>query len=367
MNKILYVHIGTGKTGTTALQDFFLLNQEALRAAGINYCATGLVKNNHHLVCRNFERDNEATQQKVTENLLKLNFEIQESNCPFHLISSEYFPGMTREEILELSESMDAEVVPIVYLRRQDEFLESWYAQIVKAYNVKSDIHSLMHRLEKEKILDYRSLVEGWAVVNSGGIVRVRPYEKDSFIGGSIFSDFLSAIDSGVGLEALKIPVRDPNPSIRPAQIRMGMKLYDYCSEKQRKVIFSSFPEVKDSSRFFLSRSERQDLIDRYSSINAYVAKKFLGKELLFLELDAPEEKECSDFSFLEGFVLTLFMEYPESLQEIEEPLVKLLKLEAGNARNGDLQRAMDYLKLALLVRPDGPHIRNMLKSCINA
>ena len=56
MKKKLYLHIGMGKTGTTALQDFFAHNRQALGEMGISYPERGTMSNAHHLLSPHIPR-----------------------------------------------------------------------------------------------------------------------------------------------------------------------------------------------------------------------------------------------------------------------------------------------------------------------
>ena len=68
MKKTLYIHIGTGKTGTTAIQSFFDLNKIGLMKQGFKYIDSGRVGINHHLLCRNCLRSEEK-HEKVSDSL----------------------------------------------------------------------------------------------------------------------------------------------------------------------------------------------------------------------------------------------------------------------------------------------------------
>lgn len=369
MQKILYVHIGTGKTGTTALQDFFLLNSEKLQQLGVEYAKSGLVKNNHHLLCRNYLRKNDEVQANIRSNLNELNQEISESSSKSFLISSEYFPGLSPIEILELKNEIKAEIIPIVYLRRQDEFLESWYAQIVKAYQNRDSIYLLKDRLKKDGIFDYVTLTEDWSQVNDDKKIIVRAYEKEGFYKGNIFYDFVNALGLEINEGDLIFPSNDPNPSIKPNQIKLALELYDYCTPNQRKVLFSPIKNFRDKSAFFLSTSERQELIDEFYEINQKVALKYLGKNNLFInnlakvsDVDDNIITEC----FIDQFIYSLFFDNKEVLNIIEDPVIKFLKIESQKYRLLEMHDVeLRLLQLAFLVRPNGKHINELLNNCV--
>ena len=50
MKKNLILHIGMGKTGTSALQDFFWENRARLKKSGLCYPKYGAVSHAHHLL-----------------------------------------------------------------------------------------------------------------------------------------------------------------------------------------------------------------------------------------------------------------------------------------------------------------------------
>jgi len=52
--RTLWFHIGTPKTGTSALQLFFNMNREKLLALGVTYPDFGLVGNCHHRLGASF-------------------------------------------------------------------------------------------------------------------------------------------------------------------------------------------------------------------------------------------------------------------------------------------------------------------------
>ncbi len=56
MKKKLYLHIGMGKTGTTALQNFFWENRKALASHDICYPKRGTMANAHHLLSPHIPR-----------------------------------------------------------------------------------------------------------------------------------------------------------------------------------------------------------------------------------------------------------------------------------------------------------------------
>src|SRR3546814_3068970 len=67
MDKTLYIHIGTGKTGTTAIQDFLSVNNERLeRTLSLRYIQSVLRSGNHHAACLNRSEERRVGKEWVS-------------------------------------------------------------------------------------------------------------------------------------------------------------------------------------------------------------------------------------------------------------------------------------------------------------
>ena len=149
MKKILYIHIGTGKTGTSSIQNFLSENQKNGRLSkhfNTRYCFSGRPNINNILLCKNYQRGNEKTQELIDANIRELRKEIYQSSEQLFIISSEYFPGNTQDEIHELVNSV------------------SDICQVVKTTNIFLDIYKLKDRLykSKEQVLNYETNSRKW-------------------------------------------------------------------------------------------------------------------------------------------------------------------------------------------------------------
>ena len=165
--KALYIHIGTGKTGTSALQAFLHKNQAALKLNDFSYAQSGLDGENHHRACFNFARDEPNRRIETLQILTQLKTEIEKGNSNNYIISSENFPGLTTEEIQLIKKTLGDEVCIkfIVYIRRQDQYVESWYSQLIKTGENPGSIQDLYALLKREGFLSYFGLISKWESV----------------------------------------------------------------------------------------------------------------------------------------------------------------------------------------------------------
>lgn len=298
--KKLYMHLGTGKTGTTAIQELLDANADFLAEEhGILYASSGKRGINHHLLCANFQRTDPNVEQRVRHHLQELAQEIEQTDLHTVVVSSEYFPDVTAEEIESiylpiLSEV--AEIHPVLYLRRQDTFLESWYGQIAKAQTAgwAAGIHRLDERLRAAGIFDYLDHADRWARHTGDENTHVRPFERRQLVGEDAGYDFLDVLGIEDRTGIVPIPHRS-NPSLTRDQLILLQVLQaakiDAAVLKQ---LSDPFPELSDTgSRFLLSPEERQQVIDDHDDVNSEVARRFLGREDGRLFLDpGPVEAE---------------------------------------------------------------------------
>jgi len=282
MKKQLYIHIGTGKTGTTALQEFFVINDKLLEEKfALKYISNYRIDNAHHGLCINGFK---GEKNLINFRLNDLHKEILKSDYKYFLISSENFPGVSEEEIKDIYYkilSKDIDIHVIVYLRRQDEYLESWYAQVVKAdtKNINLNIHNLYKDLNKSKILNFYYLIEKWNKIISKDNIHVKVYEKQQFYKGNIFNDFMR-IFKIEDLEEFEFPKKDPNPSLTRDQILLIRAFVNAGLENfLDNVIKKPFSFKSNSSKYFLSPKERTELVLEYENINKQVAQKYLNRK----------------------------------------------------------------------------------------
>ena len=130
MQKNIFIHIGCGKTGSSALQVWISQNAEALSAAGINY-----VLNNERLEDYAISSGNGTPLIKAIKKrrLPKFLKPLLEDDAI--LFSSEMFQLLTEEEVCYLRDELDTLGVTahiIAYIRDVYDIMYSSYLQRVK-------------------------------------------------------------------------------------------------------------------------------------------------------------------------------------------------------------------------------------------
>jgi hypothetical protein len=293
--KTIYLHVGLHKTATTALQHFLYSNQQALLDAGIYYPKTGLVgKGMHHNIPGSlFHASHLKHSPKLDFNALLKTLTAEIKPHERILISSEVFSEPIERNRCRLFRDIADEVKIIIYLRRQDLYIESVYGFLVKIGKFSNSFSNFKY--EKVFNLDYRIKIEEWAALFGRENIIVRIYESGQFHGGTIFHDFMHTLGVPLGPE-FRLPPKRINVSLTRDLLELRILLNQLGTDN---AIVSSLEALsiqlkKEDPTLpygILSPEERKALLTKHADSNAWIANTFLGREdgILFYAPIQPE------------------------------------------------------------------------------
>jgi hypothetical protein len=296
VKKKIILHIGMGKTGTTALQDFFWENRGQLEKAGVFYPAYGAVAHAHQLLSpyRPKKKLKDQWPFKLPSEWMP---ELQKATHDRILLSSELIAWASADQVTEfcrcVQEHFDLTIV--IYVRRQDNIIMANYNQLVKAGSQRREIDKIW-----EKDLDrfnYRKIIAPWSECLGKAQIIVRPYEKQQFYGCDIRRDFMQHVFGAEVSAEYVMPSGNSNPRLNSLAITYKLHLCRLLEDRDQVARFnesllSYSGEAHDSSdnifldQPLLSPAVRSDIIERSSAINEYIAREYLGNPngKLFLE-----------------------------------------------------------------------------------
>lgn len=347
---MLFLHIGAGKTGTTAIQEFCLLNRNRLKSHGIKFPKLGLWGESHHLLGHAWGVG--WMPQDMMEKLIPSDIwhQAKRDYDKFgkdYLISSETLTTAfvqkpeSMQEIKQIFKGVPIKV--IFYMRRQDLHLESVYNQRIKTAltHEKLDLTRFPAFYNVHKFLTKVSEVFG-----RENII-LRPYEKEQFENQNIFDDFLV---NGLGIhdtKGFKHPNKQSNPRLSINALEFLRVANAIDRPWQRKLQFNKWVlslsmaeqnQWKDRAdrgeNDLLSHSQREKILERYVKSNELAAKDFLGRQngVLFFD-DLPSEKintfyEQKDLPFdrfAAGVAVKAWENWHEN--EISRPIARFKRL----------------------------------------
>lgn len=363
----VYLCIGTQKTGTTSLQRFMVENKEALAMQG--YCYPDLElgmgsiyknRNGHFLAYISEEKDKTVRiedNKKRRRDAYKILAELAKKYSNIVLSDEiiwyqcnkikDFWPDM-----LEEFRNINCEVKVVVYLRRQDEILQSLWNQRLKAItNVTQNFEKWMQEKRYSWFpLDYFEHLDKIASYVGEENLQVRVFERGQFEGeeNSLLTDYLKTLGITLNSEFVR-NVQEPNYGlsgnfIELKRIMNGIPEYQRLNNFLRtQMVAASVHQAKQRLEAKVSMfdyEEQKAFMKNYEEGNCKVAQKFLGREdgILFQEpiLELPkwkikEEAMCIDVL---TFAIEAFCAQERRLIALEEE-INFLKKKSGIFKNG--------------------------------
>lgn len=296
MVRTIYIHIGTYKTGSSSIQRALSDHASDLAKAGYQYPQNGRVNPFAH---NNIAYEFLASPFLVPEKgfLADVLREYERSGLPNLLLSSEDFFWLQKSHIDALVTQLpdDARKQVIVYLRRQDELLQSAAVQDFKNMHWRGPIDDWPNRIGNDYRGNYSTHLQPWA--DAVDEIHVRTFETSQFAGGDLVSDFLQIV--GLGTLRGTLPVgTDENKSPGHKTIALIQALYDcfadhptgtptdeYLLELVQQILIQGAVIFTDEIKYNTITVEIfEQFAEMFHESNQMVAQMYLNRAKLFTE-----------------------------------------------------------------------------------
>jgi hypothetical protein len=297
----LVVHIGRGKTGSSAIQAFFDRNRPTLaherRILYPNLRGGAFDAG----ICPNHSR--QVTEQPLGEAVERIVDAVrfaEQSGCRQVVLSSESPQPSYMDTVAAVRARTGVDVRVIGYVRRQDHLIESAWKQ----WGLRSTMRDIEAYVDhaiavvqegRRSLLGHDAVLDGWAKLFGAAAVTARPYEKGQLRGQDVVTDFLAllGVEDREGLVPPETALK-ANQGFRPEAMeflqlcrsalgplrsnRMLDLFAEALGEGNRKRPFESYR--------MLSPAWRLKVLEACEPINQRVARTYLGREdgRLFLE-----------------------------------------------------------------------------------
>lgn len=284
--KTLYLHIGVHRTATTAVQATMFANREKLRTEGFLYPLG---------VRRHIGLFNDIFADKTTSDdagKLLLQRAGANKNSIHSVVLSDEAVSKRRDlsKLAALQKYFDVKVV--FAMRRQDLWLESWWAQNVKGQWDRKFCHmswpDFMSKREKFHWINYDRYIRHIETVFGQGSVIPYVFERNQMPDGPIAA-FLQAIGFH-GYSRLK-KGGGSNTSLTPevsefvrhlplidAPMKLRLKLIEVAEQLDHKI------RSEKATTLMIPFDQRQSIMNEYAPGNRKVANRFFGRDELFVE-----------------------------------------------------------------------------------
>ena len=273
--KKLYLHIGTHKTGSTAIQYVLNRNKEFLAEQGWLYPIAG--RTGKQIAHQNLAW---ALRRGTEFDFSALKHEIEASKCMNVIISSEEFEYC--EDVEKVKEAFSfCEVEIVLFLRRQDDLLLSAYNQNIKAAGYFKPLAKFNELLKRQGRFDYVRLCERWVAVFGQRSVHAGIYNA----GQDVTQDFAKVVRlPAEGVDGLQ--ERQVNASVDPRLTGVLKLLNQMKAEDVDGALMSELFEIVrkfgkklgNERRYALMNvADRVKFMQKFSQDNALLSKKYLS------------------------------------------------------------------------------------------
>lgn len=351
----LYLHIGTHKTGSTTIQNILEKENKKLIDEGIYYLGRfrGLSKpmksmtkydKNHVLKFRN-----EARQLiKDGEKHKPHTFVASNEKWSGHDMMAYGNASVNAKMLYDIFEPFKFEIKIVVYLRRQDKFFESAYAQKIK----QGAAFTFSDYLEKinYKNLHWDSFLSSYANIFGKDNIIIKRFDKEYLpTPNSLIQRFGKVISSDYLTGYVSNDVKNRGYSKDVVEFaRISNK---YMTKNERRnlkhlLIDANFPK-KNCSYFTLS--EKKDLLSHFEESNRNTAITYLQDDatILFSRNDLMNGHSNGIFNGLKSediaviLLKTMFVQNQKLLSKIE----KNSKMQFHNSMKRKIKKFLNYFK----------------------
>lgn len=309
MKKTIYIHIGSPKTGSTAIQSFFSLNQDVLLKHNIFYPLVGRslsgpfgqVFINGYIFIRRLIVANGSMKIIAHINslsLYKLFNDFDDSGCSCMLISEEAFFFGSDGELARIIDSIDKvkyDIKILVYLKNICEYATGLWKEDVKSGIWEQDVEfnpDSTADLEASVRLKVSCYLNSLAMLKSLGEkigrnkIIVRTFEKDRWKNKDFIDDFLSllGIDRTDTFKKIEGNVnagvsREMVEKFRYMNRYLGIRIEPWFKLHQK------IPSDKISQKLVDSMPDNliKEITDICYPAEQEIAKLFLGRDELFI------------------------------------------------------------------------------------
>jgi hypothetical protein len=358
-----YIHIGTHKTGSTALQQFLQVNRRALKDYHFHHPDFGDFASHALAFGLGFGMwvpPNTTREQLLARARKELTTAtaraIKAGNNA--ILSSEVFSAFSLKDIgivsrfkAFLAECGLTNVRIICYCRRQDHFAESIYNERIKGGHPKElPAPGEIWNMDTYRLLGYYRDVFG------ADNIMVRPFEKNQFTGGDLFTDFLDLLGLSFRDDFQRPPEDTCNISFN-RDITELLRLYGGGDFKDASCHLAQHVLVTHFSRDTLQRhkvdppllspQQRIAFLEHYEASNQAVARDYLNRPdgKLYLEPWPDPDESWEPYAGLGADKLS-----PLLLDLLVRQHVRWLKAKKAMIAGGALLGMLLLLYLILLL-----------------
>lgn len=274
----VWLHIGTPKSGTSSLQKYLSDHQAALSALGLAYLATGGRGSANDLAIA----WNNNNAKRLAELAGPLNAAIAERPEEKALISSEMFYGLAPDALYQMLPALrNVRLRVLVYLRRQDRYIEAKFLQKSKNARFSGSVFDYIEKFDGSGS-DYAAELAPWEGRADARLIP-RVMERGRLTGGDVVTDALAQI--GV-TDAPPVEMAEVNVSPGPHRVQLlqAANAANIAPPRRlQRVLAAEYPQDPADRGPVMSQAQRREYLARFDACNETLrARYFSDQDALF-------------------------------------------------------------------------------------
>ncbi len=319
----IYIHIGTHKTGSSTIQHAL---RDASQANGVNWIYSGTTRTIKDLM-RAKQYDNALVKRLKLEIERKM-LHAKSVKAKRVIISSEALSGLPDtgyqnsnavfSMLHEATSQYNTKIV--VFLRRQDSFVQSMYTQLIHQ-GVSLDFESFLKQFSSPNALDYSRMLDELSVAFGEQNLIVKSYHESSTLG--LIDNFSEIVESNLPIPSKK---GDRNVSYSIHAVEIAKICNKYLNQKEKKQLRHSLQAVLAKKRTepftYFTDEERIKFLNKYQLSNQDVANRFFEGNLERLFPTQKKTKLSSNHDNL-------------TYDDVARVVVHILKINSKNNESG--------------------------------
>jgi hypothetical protein len=247
--------------------------------------------------------------QNVIASLLE---EVARTEAKTVVLSAESLAFIRRPETLRRALAPYSARV-LLYLRRQDDFLASFYNQLIKSRLYHATFEEFLRQHVDNAIdlgdfrtslpmCDYERLLNVWADAFGHDDVLVGVYEDYDLPVGILLD---VARKTQIDISGLSPPAKDTNPAMQPSALSLKRRVNQFLSSEQERVtceiLFTSYVDGAEGAevpreQIAANILRRQTILARYHEGNARVADRFFNSRPFLFKAPSGHVSPLPDF-----------------------------------------------------------------------
>ncbi len=349
--RALVLHIGSGKTGTTSIQGFLQRNRAQLADLGYLYPRTP-GRSRHVRLSLFLQPDDalehipswgrqsfpspDAFRKTFRRRLLR---EINKSGLSRVVLSDEALynsPDQALQRLSRLAHRIAGSLRLVVYLRRQDDHLVSRYQQVVKHGETRR-LAERTQQLDLSRTYNHYTRLRTWERLLEPNRLVIRRFERDSFVDGSLYQDFLEAAGIDARAEELKQVPAPRNESLDAESVEFLRILNLYLVEHERaepgmidnRALIVRLAAASTGPTLTLPERVLDEFMSQWEESNERAAREILGDESAELFHLPRKTHNTTTEQHLDPARLDHFLTLTELPAQVHAPLRLLVEREA--------------------------------------